>query len=117
SIIFSLSVLYFQRLNFYLIVLLSFLCAVAVLIRLPNIIAVPIVLLGIVFRGKVQNGTYLVKQPLLYLLLFVFFTLFGYMVFYSNFEELFRASANSSSHDLKLLTYNYLQHGLKILLI
>jgi hypothetical protein len=117
SLIFSLSVLYLQKANLYLLLLLSFICSLAVLIRLPNILVVPIVFLVMVFSGKLQKGNYSVNLPVMFMLLTIFFILFGFSIYYANLEEFFAASANSSSHDFKMLFYNYFLHGLKMLLI
>lgn len=116
SLIFSLTVLYCQRSCNYLFLLLALGCSTAVLIRLPNILVVPIVLLVIGVSGKIQTGYFRWKPVSLFLGLTVFLVFFSFLIYYSNFEKFFNASANASSHDLKILFYNYLLHGLRILL-
>lgn len=116
SFIFSLSVLYLQKANLYLLLLLSCICSLAVLIRLPNILVIPIVFFVMVFSGKLQKGNYSVNLPVMYMLLTIIFILFGFSFYYANLEEFFAASSNSSSHDLKMLFYNYFRHGLQMLL-
>ncbi len=115
SLIFSLSVLYLQKANLYVLLLLSFIGSLAVLIRLPNIIVVPIVLLVIGISGKIQKGHFSWKPAALFLGLTLLLVFFGFSMYYSQIDELLGASANSSSHDLNILFYNYFLHGLKIL--
>ena len=117
SLTFSLSVLYLQKANIYLLVLLAFICSLAVLIRLPNILVVPIVFLVIGFSSKRQKGNFSGKLPGMFFLLTLLFIISCYSMYYANFEEFYGASANSASHDLKLLFNNYFLHGLKLLLI
>jgi len=116
SLIFSLSVLYLQKANLYVLLLLSFLCSLAILVRLPNLLVVPIVLSVIGISGKIQTGHFTWKPAVLYLGLTLLLVFFGFSLYYANFEEFYGASANSSSHDLKILFYNYFLHGLRILL-
>ncbi len=117
SLIFSLSVLYLQKANLYVLLLLALGCSVAVLIRFPNILVVPTVLSVIGISGKIQIGHFAVKPAALFLGLSILFVLSGFSMYYSNFGEFYGATANSSSHDLKMLFYNYFRHGLKMFLI
>lgn len=117
SLIFSLSVLYLQKTNLYLLLLLSITCSLAVLIRLPNLSVVPIVLLVIGFGNKVQLGSFSRRSLVLFFLLTTVFIFLGFSMYYSHWDEFLGASTNSSSHDLKMLLYNYFQHGLQLLLI
>ena len=116
SLIFSFSVLYFHRPTSYLLLLLALLCSAAVMIRLPNVLAVPIVLLVIGFGAKIQRGSFYWKRAVLFLGSTALFVFLGYSLYYSSFRKFFEATANSSSHDFKTLFYNYFLHGLRILL-
>lgn len=116
SLIFSLSVLYLQKANLYVLLPLSFIGSLAVLIRLPNMIVVPIVLLVIGISGEIETGHFSWKPAALFLGLTLLLVFFGFSMYYSQIDELLGASANSSSHDLNILFYNYFLHGLKILL-
>ncbi len=116
SLIFSLTVLYCRRSGIYLLLLLALGCSAAVLIRLPNILVVPIVFSFIGVSKKNQAGYFIWKPAVLFLGLTILLVFFGFSMYYSHLEEFLGASANSSSHNLKILFYNYFLHGLRILL-
>jgi len=119
SLIFSLTILYLKSSKLYLLMLLSILCSAAVLIRLPNLLAIPIVFLAIGFNEKIQKGCFsskILKLPVIFLLLTILWVYLGFFKYYSSVGEFFRASANSTSHDLKILFYHYFIHGIKLIL-
>lgn len=117
SIIFSLTVLYLKSSKLYLLFFLSVLCSVAVLIRLPNLLVIPIVFLAIGFNNRILQGSFsfkVLKLPLFFLVLTLLWAYLGFFMYYSGVEEFFRASANATSHDLKILFYHYFKHGIKL---
>ena len=119
SLIFSLSILYVKSSKLYLLMLLSILSAAAVFIRLPNLLVIPIVFLVIGFNEKIHKGCFYAKDlklPMIFLLLTLLWVYLGFSVYYSNVEEFFSASANSTSHDIKILFSHYFRHGLKLIL-
>jgi len=119
SLIFSLTILYLKSSKLYLVMLLSILCSTAVLIRLPNLSAIPIVFLAIGFNEKIRKGCFsskVLKLPVIFLLLTILWVYLGFFMNYSGVGEFFRASANSTSHDLKILFYHYFIHGIKLTL-
>ena len=119
SLIFSLSILYLKSSKLYLLMLLSILCSAAVLIRLPNLLVIPIVFLAIGFNEKIRKGYFSAKDlklPVIFLFLTLLWVYLGFFMYYSGVEEFFRASANSTSHDLKILFYHYFKHGIKLIL-
>lgn len=117
SLIFSLSILYLKSSKLYLLMLLSILCASAVFIRLPNLLVIPILFLIIGFNEKIRKGCFYAKDlkiPMIFLLLTLLWVYLGFFIYYSSVEEFFKASANSTSHDLKILFYHYFVHGIKL---
>ncbi len=116
SLIFSLSVYYLQKPGLYLLLLLSFISAAAVLIRLPNIGVIPIVFFAIIFSTRLHKSYFSGKHPILYLLLSLSIVCLAFTLYYSNINGFFNASAISSSHDFKILLHNYYLHGQKLLL-
>lgn len=117
SLIFSFAVLYLKKSGFYLLLILSILSAVAVFLRLPNLLVILFVFLVILYSGKTNNGFFSAKFPATYLLFTTLIICFGYIIYYDSLEDFFKASIKASSHDLKILFQNYIQHGLKMLLI
>jgi len=119
SLIFSLTVLYLKSSKLYLLMLLSILCSAVVLIRLPNLLVIPIVFLAIGFNEKIRKGCFSAKAlilPVIFLLLTILWVYLGFFMYYSGIGEFFRASANSTSHHLKTLFYHYFIHGIKLIL-
>lgn len=119
SLIFSLTILYFKKKQIYLIFILSILSAAAVLIRIPNILVVPILIIAIGLIEKVRSGTFSGKTlipPLVFFLLTTLCIFFGYFWYYPNFEVFFQASANATSHNLENLLHHYLVDGVQLVI-
>lgn len=119
SFIFSLSILYLKSSKLYLLLFLSILCSAAVLIRLPNILVIPILFLTIGFNEKIRRGGFSLKAfklPMIFLFLTLVWVFLGYAMYYLSFEDFIGASANANSHDLKILFYHYFKDGLKLIL-
>ncbi len=119
SFIFTLTILYLKRAKLFLLILLTFFCSAAVLIRLPNLLVIPIIILAIGFNEKMRKGFFSAKDikfSIIFLFLSLLWIFLGFFIYYSGIEEFFSATANSNSHNLKILFYNYFQHGIKLLL-
>lgn len=117
SFIFSVTVLYLQKPGFIFVLLLSTLSAVAVLVRLPNLLVIPIIFLVILYSDKINKGYFTGKLSAIYLLITILIIFFGYSMYYSSPEDFFRSSSKSSYHNLQILFNNYFQHGIKMFLL
>jgi len=117
SLLFSLSLLYHRVSKFYLIFLLAFVCAAAVLIRLPNILAVPVIFFFLFVSEGVCKKGWTLKQlarPGTFLIFTCLFTVLGYFLYYSSWEQFVVATSNSESHDLLLLFSNYFKDAIRL---
>ena len=118
SIIFSVTVLYFRKPRSYLLIILSVLSAAAILIRIPNVLIVPIILISIGFTRKNDLGAFsgkMITNLLGYLILTFLLVFIVYSLYYSKFEDFFQASANATSHNFRILIKHYFIDGLKII--
>ncbi len=117
SLLFSLSLLYHRSVKFYLIFLLALVCAAAVLIRLPNILAVPVIFFFLfVSEGVSKKGWTLnqLTRPGTFLIFTCLFIVLGYALYYSSWDQFVVAYSNSESHDLLLLFSNYFKDAIKL---
>lgn len=117
SLIFSMSVLYLKTPRFPLIIVLALLCAVAILIRLPNIALIPVLVLILNLREtKYFDGSgNFISSTLLFLLVAVVGIMAGYFFYYSGWEEFITATGNTGSHHVSDLLTNYFRDALKLL--
>ncbi|QCY68639.1 hypothetical protein FHG64_04085 [Antarcticibacterium flavum] len=118
TLLFSLTALYLRTGRMYLIPVLSFICAAAVLIRLPNILGIPLVFLFLLVIERLKLGKLNVKVlvfPGLFLGLSMLVMTAGYSIYYKTWEQFIQATSNSNSHDLLLLFSNYFRDGLKLI--
>lgn len=117
SLIFSVTALYLKTRKFYLICVLSLICALAILIRLPNVLAVFIIFFCLLVSevlSKKEWGFQKIRKPATFVSLTFLFLLVGYSFYYDSWEQFIVATSNSNSHDLLLLFLNYLKDGLKL---
>lgn len=118
AILFSVLVLYLKKSNNYLLIVLAILSSAAILIRLPNILLIPIILLAIFLKeGKSPSKFtgYGIKIALLYLLLTLLVVFLGYYIYYEEWNVFINATAYSTSHKLENLIFNYLRDGVKLI--
>jgi hypothetical protein len=118
TMLFSLTALYLRTGKNYFIPVLSFIGAAAVLIRLPNILAVPLVFLFLLLFERLKFKKWNVKifiSPGLYLSLSLLLMVVGYCIYYKTWEQFIQATSNSNSHDLLLLFSNYFRDVLKLI--
>lgn len=119
AIIFSVIILYLKKSNIYLVIIIAILSSVAILIRLPNILLIPIVIL--VFLGNeglslikiTRSG---IKFAVLYFLLTILFLILSYYIYYGNWKVFIESTLVSPSHNFKTLISNYLRDGYKIII-
>lgn len=115
TLIFTFCISYFSKPAYYKLILLSLFCSVAVLVRLPNILVLPIIsllLLKIDSRSLKYSGwisTYFVVIASVGIL-------FGYAAYYENWNEFYLATANSESHFIKELLYRYFKDAIYLLI-
>ncbi|MDX1543794.1 MAG: hypothetical protein R3214_07600, partial [Christiangramia sp.] len=118
SIIFTSFITFMRDMTPVKLCILSFLCAIAVFIRLPNIILlilIPIILL----IDKLLTGRSFkiyVKRSLIFFILSLGFIAGGYLLMFSsepNFGESF--ITNGKYHNIRLLIFNYFLDGLTLL--
>lgn len=118
SIIFSVTVLYFRKPRSYLLLILSILSAAAILIRIPNVLVVPILLISIGLTRKNDLGAFsgkMIANLLGYLILTLFLLFIVYTWYYHKIEDFFNASANATSHNFRILIKNYFIDGIHII--
>lgn len=117
AILFSVLVLYLKKSNSYLLIILAILSSVVILIRLPNIVLIPIVFLSVLFKeGKplfkiTSSG---IKSSFLYVFLTILFIILGYYLYYEDWKTL--KSSTLISHNPKILIYRYFIDGVKLIL-
>jgi len=117
AIIFSVLVLYLKKSKSYLLITLAILSAVVILIRLPNIVLLPLVFLSVLFKeGKplfkiTSSG---IKSSFLYGFLTILFIILGYYLYYEDWKTL--KSSTLISHNPKILIYRYFIDGVKLIL-
>lgn len=118
SLIFTISLYYFKKKKVYLIVILAFLCALSILIRLPNAIVLPILVLVIFYEQISLSAKFhlsLIKLPFLFLLLSLSVVFLSYFFYYKAWKVFSNASLGTISHNYKILIYRYLRDGIKLL--
>lgn len=118
AILFSVLVLYLKKSNNYLLIVLAILSSMAILIRLPNILLIPIVLLVLFLKeGKspLKITGYGIKIAFLYLLLTILIVLLGYYIYYEEWNVFINATAYSTSHKVKNLLFSYLRNGVELI--
>ena len=117
SLLFSFTVLYIKVEKFYLIFFLSFFCAAAVLIRLPNALAIPVIFFILLRWEGVRKEEWAFKSTTIPIA-FVFFTslfcFLGYALYYNRWERFVAANPISQSHDPFLLFSNYFRDAVKL---
>lgn len=117
SIIFSVTALYIKTRKIYLVFFLSLFCAAAILIRLPNVLIIPMIFLFLLVTESVGLKKLYFRKiliPVIYLLLTSLFTFACYSFYYDTWNHFILATSNSESHNLLLLFSNYLKDGFKI---
>lgn len=118
SLIFSFTIQYIKKPQFYKLALISVLCSAAVLIRLPNLLVVFVVLLAICVIERIRTGSFNLKclrYPLLFLFTTFILIYLGYSLYYTNLSAFLETSANANSHHLLELSYTYFIHGIELL--
>ena len=118
SIIFTLSVFYLKNKNLYVVVILSSLCSLSILIRLPNLLVLPILMTLIFFQQKLSSSKFhvkLLKLPILFLIFSLSGVFFGYLLYYKEWEVFHNATMGTISHDLYFLFYKYFLDGVKLI--
>lgn len=116
SFLFAVTALYLKSRAFYLIVVLSFLCAVAIFIRFPNGLAVPIVFIFVLVSEKLSGrgrGLKIIERPVIFLILTLLLLFFGYSLYYTGLDQFVGAFSNSESHNILFLLKNYFKDGIE----
>lgn len=119
SLIFTISIVYLEKRNHYVLVILAFLCSISILIRLPNAIVLPILMLVIFYQQKIHSSQFHLKQiklPLLFLFLSLLGVLLSYFLYYKEWNVFKNASMGTISHNLEWLFYKYFLDGIKLLI-
>ncbi|WP_172822460.1 hypothetical protein [Gillisia sp. Hel1_33_143] len=100
----------------YKILLLSVLVIIAVFIRFPNLILIPILFALLLFEENYRDykRSIHLKIPMLYVVLTSTITLSVFYLINNNFSEHFLAEINTSSHKPGLLLISYLKDLAKI---
>ena len=115
SLIFSISVLYISYQRWYIVIALALLCSMAILIRLPNLLVIPILCLFLFFvnRKTLRTSTRLLVSTTfgVVTLLAVLLSLYSY---YGDSNSFQKASANTNSHFLSELVANYIRDGISV---
>ena len=117
SLLFSLTAVYISTRKFYLLFLLSTICGAAVLIRVPNALAIPVIsifLLIVERQDQKRSRWQQVFVPINFFFLTVGSVLFFYYLYYYSFEQFIHASSVAESHNLVLLFSNYLKDAVKL---
>lgn len=115
SLIFSISIDHLKTPGFFKLLFLSLLCAAAVLIRLPNILCIPIILLWfLIFRKSFPNTLLYRWQAVILLLLSILGIAVAYASYYRSWNSFMSASANTNSHVITELLQNYLRDGIQL---
>lgn len=115
SLIFTISIDHVKNPKFLKLLFLSFLCAVAVLVRLPNILVLPIILLWFLFFKKAFPKTSLYRwQAVIFLLLPLLGIAVAYALYYRSWNSFVSASSNTNSHVFIELLQNYFRDGIQL---
>lgn len=115
SLIFSISIDHIKSPKLSKLLILSILCAGAVLIRLPNILVLPIIFFWFLFFRKTYPKTLLYRrQEVIFLLLSLLGITLGYALYYESWNPFVSASASADSHVFTELLQNYLRDGIQL---
>ena len=115
SLIFSISIDHIKSPKLFKLLILSILCAGAVLIRLPNILVLPIIFFWFLFFRKTYPKTLLYRrQEVIFLLLSLLGITLGYALYYESWNSFVSASASADSHVFTELLQNYLRDGIQL---
>ena len=117
SLLFALTALYLKDRKNYLIILLAIFAAMAIMIRLPNILTVPVIFIFILVSERINNGKWEVSnflKPLGFLISTFLITIAGFALYYDSWKQFHAASSNADSHHLLSLFLKYLQDVIKI---
>ena len=119
ALIFSVTLFYIKNPKTYVLLILSLLCSISILIRLPNAVVLPIIIFIILYKQKQENieaNLFLIKYPLLFLLSSLLCVGLVYCLYYKEWSIFLEASLGSVSHDLEALFLRYIKDGLKVIL-
>lgn len=113
SLLFTLTALYFKKSSIYLICLIAIVGAISTLIRLPNILVIPIIFIFILISDKISGKNEILIRPIFFISLTLLFVVSGFSMYYDNWDQFIGASLiteTSFHHILK----NYFMDGVKI---
>ncbi len=119
SLLFTTTLYYLEKEKLYVLVILSFLCSMSILIRLPNALVLPILMFVIFYQQKLHSSKFhltQIKLPLLFLFLSLLGVFFSYFLYYEEWKVFRNASLGTISHNLELLFYTYFLDGIKLLI-
>lgn len=105
SLVFSLLILYRRKPTGRKLLLLSLACVLAIFIRLPNLILIPLISLSIFLVHHKSVSSLRLKQPILFVALSIIFIISGYLLQYPGLEGLF--DWNNDYHNPVELFKNY----------
>ncbi|NJY63023.1 hypothetical protein HC174_09655 [Salinimicrobium sp. CDJ15-81-2] len=115
SIIFTMAIDHIKNPKFFKLLFLSVLCSAAVLIRLPNVLVLPIIFFWFLIFRKTFPKTFLYRwQAVIFLLLSLLGVAVGYASYYRSWNSLVSASANADSHFIVELLKNYFRDGIQL---
>ncbi|NJW55288.1 hypothetical protein, partial [Salinimicrobium oceani] len=98
SIIFTMAIDHIKNPKFFKLLFLSVLCSAAVLIRLPNVLVLPIIFFWFLIFRKTFPKTFLYRwQAVIFLLLSLLGVAVGYASYDRSWNSLVSASANADS--------------------
>lgn len=117
SLIFNIAIDHIKNPKLSKLLFLSLLCAAAVLIRVPNILVLPIIFFWFLFFRKAFPKIFLYRwQVVIFLFLSFLGIALGYTLYYRSLNSFIYASANADSHVITQLLQKYLQDGMQLLL-
>lgn len=115
SLIFTLCIYHIKKPKLSKLLFLSILCSAAVLVRLPNILVLPIIFFWFLFFRSAFPKTLLYRwQAVILLLLSLLGLALGYALYYGSWNSFINASANADSHFIKELLQNYFRDGIQL---
>ncbi len=109
SLIFAVLILFFKKRKLFQIVLLAILVTISILLRLPNILFVPLIFLFL-HSGRFKSW----KNGYSFLLLVTLFAAGAYYMYYNNFHVFSNSSVSFPLAKFKLMVARYLRDGLTL---
>src|SRR5690606_18502843 len=117
SLLFSLTALYLNNRKYYLLILLAIFGAMAIMVRLPNILAVPVIFIFILVSERFSGSSWELKsflKPGIFLISTFLITAASFAIYYNSWERFYAASSNAESHDFLTLIFKYSRDAMKL---